>query len=55
VNQAEEDQARLVVELKPPSRCQAGALLPFCSACKLDMVIPADPARSTVAAGVVRI
>jgi anti-sigma regulatory factor (Ser/Thr protein kinase) len=54
-DQAEEAQRRLVEELRAAleSAGRLSALLPFCSACQLDIVIPADPAAiRTVTDGV---
>jgi anti-sigma regulatory factor (Ser/Thr protein kinase) len=54
-DQAEEAQRRLVQELRSALACASrlGALLPFCSACQFNIVIPADPAAiSTVTDGV---
>jgi anti-sigma regulatory factor (Ser/Thr protein kinase) len=54
-DQAEETQRRLVQELRSALACASrlGALLPFCSACQFNIVIPADPAAiSTVTEGV---
>jgi GAF domain-containing protein len=54
-DQAEEAQRRLVQELRATleSASRLSALLPFCSACQFNIVIPADPtAISTVTDGV---
>lgn len=54
-DQAEDAQQRLVQELRVSlaSARHLGALLPFCSACQFNMVIPADPAAiGTVTDGV---
>jgi len=54
-DQAEEAQRRLVEELRVAleSASRLSALLPFCSACQFNIVIPADPtAISTVTDGV---
>jgi len=46
-DQAEEAERRLVLELRAAldSTRQLSALLPFCSACRFNIVIPADPAN----------
>ena len=54
-DQAEEEQRRLVEELRTAleGASRLSALLPFCSACQFNIVIPADPAAiSTVTDGV---
>ena len=54
-DQAEAAQRRLVQELRVAldSASRLSALLPYCSACQFDIVIPADPAAiSTVTEGV---
>ena len=54
-DQAEDVQRRLVHELRAAleNASRLGALLPFCSACHFNIVIPADPAGiSTVTDGV---
>ena len=54
-DQAEEAERGLVEELKAAlqSARQLSALLPFCSACQFNIVIPADPAAiCTVTDGV---
>jgi serine/threonine-protein kinase RsbW len=55
---AEAEQARLVEELRAALENvkKLSALLPFCSACKFDMVIPADPTKiATVTDGVLQV
>jgi anti-sigma regulatory factor (Ser/Thr protein kinase) len=55
---AEVEQARLIEELRAALENvrKLSALLPFCSACKFEMVIPADPRRiPTVTDGVLHI
>jgi serine/threonine-protein kinase RsbW len=54
-DRAEESECRLVLELRAAldSTRQLSALLPFCSACRFNIVIPADPANiRTVTDGV---
>jgi serine/threonine-protein kinase RsbW len=54
-DQAEDAEQRLVLELRAAldGAKQLSALLPFCSACQFNMVVPADPAAiSTVTDGV---
>jgi anti-sigma regulatory factor (Ser/Thr protein kinase) len=56
-DQAEDAEQRLVLELRAAldGAKQLSALLPFCSACQFNMVVPADPAAiSTVTDGVVQ-
>jgi anti-sigma regulatory factor (Ser/Thr protein kinase) len=57
-DRAEAEQARLVAELREALDHvrHLSALLPYCSTCRLDMVVPADPAAiGTVTDGVLKV